>query len=374
MIKKIKDYYKRKKRVIELFSNSKEHLEEGIYSFDETLNYISLKEISISRRASQMFGNGFLILSDKKNHVLIKKIINYFIKTLNVSKFKVSDRPTRINFFNGQIFLPAGNGKGYKVFDIRLNRVLLCFESPAEYLEKKEMHSYFKNHFLIPQIISQNDSEKVVVEELINYKSHDKWIESDYEMVMNDIFKRYNSYLSFAQNKNIYLTLLVRDILGAFSENKVITYIKNRINKKLLNENLPILKLHGDLWTSNILIRNDDNSIYYIDWESSNNLILYYDIFVMMWTEVYNLNNYYYVEKYILGHYDFELRSMFEIFDIKFNEDYRLDYIGIFFAFYYKERWNESEEEHLIQLLENFYENLLYITNKSKDGKNESEF
>ncbi len=43
-----------------------------------------------------------------------------------------------------------------------------------------------------------------------------------------------------------------------------------------MNFKFPFLELHGDLWTSNILIDEHHNEdIYYIDWEHSKEYIMF---------------------------------------------------------------------------------------------------
>ncbi len=99
-----------------------------------------------------------------------------------------------------------------------------------------------------------------------------------------------------------------------------------------MNFKFPFLELHGDLWTSNILIDEHHNEdIYYIDWEHSKEYIMFYDFYCLIWNDVYHKQDNTYFNKYMLGEYDQYFNNVFQIFDIEFEARYRAEYFSIFF-------------------------------------------
>jgi|SRR5690625_3621714 len=104
------------------------------------------------------------------------------------------------------------------------------------------------------------------------------------------------------------------------------------INNEVREMKLPMVKLHGDLWSSNILLKKGNSSkFYYIDWEYSNDYFFFYDLFWFMQNEAIYNGNFTFIKKYINGRYDDQFINIFRTFDLDFREEHRQGFLVIFF-------------------------------------------
>lgn len=176
---------------------------------------------------------------------------------------------------------------------------------------------------------------------------------------MQDILDRTIKYFNVVSEKQEYVLKTPIQILqGLPKDDVIINYIKEKINPSLKDTTFPFIKLHGDMWASNILIEDVTYKIRYIDLEHSKQLIFFYDIFLMMWIRFFYKNDSTYIEEFLNGKYDNYFNDIFKQFNIEYNEQYRMNYFNIFFLIYFEERWINSGKTDKINLL-NKYKDLI---------------
>jgi hypothetical protein len=356
MIKKTVNYYKSKNRIVEGFITNSRYLKSGEYIFDESFTYIYLKDSKTSALTIKMFKSSYQVLRYDNEGSLLKVLISNILKRIFLKKL-VIDKKIEENIFFGNVYLPATQGKKGKIFDLIDNKVLSLFDDKLDFDKKIQSYRYFNDFFPIPKIDTYDNENLLVIEECINYKTNVNWNKIDRMSVIEDIFFRYISYFKVVIKENNYTKKIPMEVVEDLSKDiRFITSIKNNIADELLETKIPFVKLHGDLWTSNILINNlNSKQIYYIDWEHSKNYVFFYDFFFLMWNEVIHNQDYSYIDDYFSGQYNAYFEKIFALFNMEFQDEYKLDYFNIFFLVQFKERWGNSNNNFLNTRLDQYY-------------------
>lgn len=177
---------------------------------------------------------------------------------------------------------------------------------------------------------------------------------------MTDLLEKTNNYfINVKQKKNYRLNTPLDILISLDKNNNFFTSIYNGIDDSLKTTKFPFIKLHGDLWTSSLLIDKKTNIINYIDFEHSKEFELFYDILFICWAEFRLYQTLTFTRKFLDGIYDSLISKMFKIFDLKYNENLKLDYLNIFFLDQFAERitnTNESELKVMYSLYKPFIE------------------
>lgn len=341
MFKKIFNYIKRKNKMITNFTDCSHLLQSGEYIFSNSMSYIHLKNEEVDKRAKNMFSNN--------SKITIYKIFDRFVKKMFFNEnIIIHNSEAENKKFIGSVYLPANNNdnKKAKIFDFDNNKVLSIYSLKNDYIRENELYVEFSGFFKIPEIILSDDVELVLIEKLIEFKSNLNWSNNDYIKVMDEIFKNYINYYNNCEMSNEYVLKTPLELLNSLKDQEKVDFLRKNINTNLMNKKLPFIKIHGDLWSANILIDKDNkNDIYFIDWEHSDNFILFYDFFWLMQNEAIYNENYFYLEQYIKGYYNHYFKEIFLIFDIKFEEKYKVDYLIIFFVNVFETRLKDKNKK-----------------------------
>lgn len=354
-MKRIKDYYESKKKIVNNFVKCSKYLVNGRYRFDETLNYIYLDSENIKQNASNMLSNGTLVSQHKKS--VPKYIIGYILGWIFYGEFKINNKEEKDFQYKGDIFLPSNDGGEFKVFDLVNEYAISIFFDKYRYDRTIDNYKELNAYFAMPSIISMDPHNLIIIEELIDYKANALWDDSDYSYVIQDIFDSTIKYFDMASGKSEYILKTPMQILEELPKDDIIvSYLNNNIDPSLKSMKFPFIKLHGDMWESNILIENTTRKINYIDFEDSERLILFYDIFYMIWTIFIDYNNLTYIERFLTGEYDNYFNNIFLRFNIEYKKEYKRDYFNIFLLLYFKSRWIDASEINKENIL-NKYKN-----------------
>lgn len=342
----------RRKKIINSLKEDAKYLCAGEYVFNDTVNYMIRNDHYTKNRTYKLFQNNYSI--NRLNRLAARILKKIFYR----KGITIHEQDKHMNEFSGTVYLPVRSTNGYsdkKIFDLMSNRVLSIFTDEKDYRAVIDNYEYFRNYFPMPAILWTNDKNLLIMEELIFFEPKSAWVKEDLLYVMEDIFDRYFAYFNVRKN-GIHSFIILSDLLDSLSESDEISFITSKINSELLYLKFPLLKLHGDLWTSNILLTKGSEKchIHYIDWEWSNEFLFFYDLFMIMWNEVVINHNYHYIKKYAEGEYDYNFVRMFSLFNMTFQSQYRLDYLNIFFLNFFKEKMIYLDKKNKIYMIKKY--------------------
>lgn len=334
MLRKMINYLKSRREVVKNFNASAKYMCSGYYVLDNSIMYITKNDYYTKIRAEKLLQTNCYPLS-------IRAIIFLLRKTLFRKNIYIPEQEEYLENFSGTVYRPVRSTNGYndsKIFDLSHNKVLTIFSSEQAYQSVIDTYGNFKGYFPMPSILWRNDKRLLIMEELENFQPMNTWMKEDYLYVMNDVFKCNLKYFKdYKSSLQYYRTPSA--IVNSMENIPGLHFVSDKIHPDLLALHFPYTKLHGDLWTSNcLLVKGNKHQIKYIDWEYSRALIFFYDIFTMIWLEFYMNNNDIYIEKYLKGDYDDEFIRLFSLFDMKFEEKFRVDYFYIYFLNFFHER------------------------------------
>jgi len=343
MITKLYHYISDKRETIHSFYKYSDYMCSGSYVFDDSIKYIYKDENHIKNKANKILDN----IHYRK--MMMKLLVSILRNTIFKNPMIIQHPSLKKEAFSGTIFLPVGSTRSYrdqKIFDIKNKKVLTIYAHKEDYQTVLAHYAYFKEYFPVTSIYWKDDEKQLIMEELIFFQPNKIWEEEDFLYVMETVFHHYANYLNTCKVNGLYSYHTLSSVLESLQDDPKIDYIKSKISPELQSLPIPSVKLHGDLWTSNILLMNGtQNQLKYIDWEFSNELYFFYDFFCMMWLEVYMKENYIYIEKYVRGDYDYHFGQIFSLFHLTFDSRLRNAYFHIFFLAFYKERLIHFNEE-----------------------------
>ncbi|GEQ37379.1 hypothetical protein TH5N_05050 [Tetragenococcus halophilus] len=287
------------------------------------------------------------------------------INTLNMPKkekqFITEIKHSETKYFNGSILWFCINGD-IKIFSD--DKVLTICSDKESYQRKIENYAYFSPFFRIPTLSKQDTKHNMLVEEFINF---DEKTADDEPFIFKRMYNNYRDYFTYLTRltKIGYQTL---NQLWEISSHTVYSPQFEKITKKIAPElfsmKFPFINLHGDMWSDNILLSHEQNgkTLWYIDWETADNYVFFYDFFKFIWNELDVHQDASFYKKYIAGEFDNELRHLFSIFDINFQPKLKQSYFCYFFlnaiindtgriAFKFKQEEIENFERKVFPLM-----------------------
>lgn len=346
-MRRLSNYYTQKKQLVAGFDERKEFLSSGSYQFDESMTYIHLDDIETSRKSKELFSHGLHIINFANGGFFVKTAVTKVLR-FYFNKKLFNDRKTK-EAYNGTVYLPGGNGKDVKIFDFDQNEVLITYSDREIFQQKLDTYSQFRNWFPIPPIIDKDEKRKLIIERYIDYKSSEQWDDYDTKFIVNEVFRRYLEYFkeTGANGKADWVpSIEIRSLLPANSV--FLEEIEGGISQGLSEKPLPMLPVHGDLWSPNILIdKEDSKKIFFIDWEMAGDMYFFYDFFVFMWNEAIINKNYSFIRYYMEGDYDSYFDHAFELFGLEFDKGRKQEYLNIFFLNMYVRRWLDADDRYL---------------------------
>ncbi|HHT66592.1 MAG: hypothetical protein ACOX25_02675 [Caldicoprobacterales bacterium] len=337
MLNRIKRYIKDKKEKRSFFNGYANFMCPGVYVFDDSFTYFYRKnDPAVFRHLDHNYTKLMLkrCFLRKLTSCLLKI---FFLRPVQLEEKKQIGHPG----FQGSLFLIGSQGKEHKVFDLNHNRVLRLYSDRHAFNKKLRLYEQLKTYFLMPSILEYNSKELYVVEKLISAKHTGQWSKSDYLDVILDVFHKETLYLMECKSKKAYILKGMQDLLADLNKNSpIVEFLLSKLSSSTLELEFPFVKLHGDLWSSNILFgKCVPHEIYYIDWEKSRSYVFFYDLYYLMLNECYIKSNYLYAEKYMDGEFDKLLEAVYQIFGMDFEPNRRIDYLYITLLNQYKERW-----------------------------------
>ncbi|NLK08655.1 MAG: hypothetical protein GX316_08150 [Firmicutes bacterium] len=283
------------------------YLEGGLYDFDDGLKVLCQK----SQRSSLIIDG----LSFHNSNPLTQVSIN-------------NDQPKH---FYGRIMWFCSSGD-IKIFSDAETLIICC--SKSNYLRKINNYDYFSRFFQIPKLIHRDEANNILIEEFIDFKGKNN---QDDDVILRTIYEDYTSYFVNINNPSTVNYKTMNNLLmvsSRISHLEQFKYIIDLIDPSLFGLEFPFIKLHGDLWTANLLLEKDNTNnrgLWYIDWDESGEYIFFFDFFKFIWNELDVNCNYTYLEKYLKGCFDCNFENLFKIFQLEFLPEHRKSYLCMFF-------------------------------------------
>lgn len=228
---------------------------------------------------SNYFFDLFLPANDR---LIVPKTPKNFIKKMLRKKKIVINSDS--NIFNGQLLFLTNNRitqmRDVKIFDVVSEEVLTYYCEGNSLKREIAIYEHFKPYFNIPRFIRCEADENFLVEQLVEAIPPRKWSYRAYLDVLQYYFVSYQNYLNSLSNVSYpgdeYLSsldYLVKDeILGDLT----FELLRN-IPKNILNDQIPLVKQHGDFYSSNVLV-DVNNKIFVIDWTYADEYFFFNDI------------------------------------------------------------------------------------------------
>lgn len=344
---RLANYYAQKKSVVDGFMAKREFLSPGSYRFDESMTYIHLDNRETAKKSEELFSQGLKVINFSNGSSFVKAAVTKILR-FYFDKQLVNNRTSK-NAYKGTVYLPGGNGKDVKIFDFEQSEVLIAFKEKEIYQQKLDSYRQFRNWFPIPPVIDKNEGKKIIIERYIDYKSSADWDDYDAKFIVNEVFRRYLEYFRDHAGKtkvDWVPAIEIAELLPAHSG--FLEEVAQGISLELAQTPLPMLPVHGDLWSTNILIdREDSKNIWFIDWEMAGDMYFFYDFFIFMWNEAITNKNYSFIRYYMEGDYDSYFHHAFELFGLEFDKSRKSEYLDIFFLNMYVRRWLDADEGYL---------------------------
>ncbi|OJG18188.1 hypothetical protein RU97_GL002261 [Enterococcus canis] len=208
---------------------------------------------------------------------------------------------------------------------------VLTFSAGLDSFQRKlANYHYFSCYFTLPEVLYHNAAERVIIEERVFSQPISN---PDKELLQRLIGRDYLDYFRKLVKAADQLEWQSGESrLAESSNNAYQAEFADLLTlaSPLLTTPFPRIRVHGDLWTENILL-TAGQKVVYLDWDESENLFFFFDIFKFLWNEldVHNERSYY--ESYLRGEFDELLSEWFTCFGLSFLPRYRKEYLYLFF-------------------------------------------
>ncbi|MFB4212655.1 phosphotransferase [Shouchella sp. JSM 1781072] len=232
--------------------------------------------------------------------------------------------------FAGKILWFSSSG------DIRIfsnTEVLTLCANKENYLRKIENNEHFSYDFQLPKQLFKDDINLIIKEEAIPFVPNDQ---QDDAFILKTLFRDYKNYFCSVIESSQFTKQSMSQLLQT-SSNTVHRHdfetIINNIYPSLLDEAFPFVKLHGDLWSENLLVEKnkDKRVLWYIDWDESGEYLFFYDFYRFIWNELDVHQNHSYYDQYMDGAYDDCLKDLFGLFNLVYKPELKQSYFYLFF-------------------------------------------
>lgn len=329
-MKAILNFLSREKNERKIISNALSEKEAYLQSGKYKIRNIPFKKTVAyknNKKTSEFIENIEQHTVTKKNESKLKVKIKNFIQF--ITKRSINLKTKGENHLNGEAILISAE-KNIKVFEFNQNKVITFFNDEAIYLKTKRAQKAFKGFFSMPTI-KYVDQANAIVEKRINITSYLNWDNKVKECLIIDVFKNYRNYFKSLESKNIYYVKtkdILEEALLVIDDHQLKTQLSQLVPKKYYNNCWPRVKSHGDLHLSNILIEN--NTYYYIDWESTKEYIFFHDILNLFIRSLNNFNVDDQLKSFYKGKYDNYFTDLFSLFNLKYSKNDILYYIGLY--------------------------------------------
>ncbi|MBM7836908.1 hypothetical protein JOC54_000139 [Alkalihalobacillus xiaoxiensis] len=236
------------------------------------------------------------------------------------------DRP---KLFTGTILWYCSNGD-IKLFS-ETETLILC-ANKENYSRKINNQAHFAPHFRTPKLLQQDDKALLLVEEFVPFRPKKA---QDHSFILSTIYEDYTRYFTEMKHQSKVTYRTMNELLQTSPHALYLQdyqQIVTEIDRALFDVKFPFLKLHGDLWTDNLLLGSE--GLWYIDWDESAEYIFFYDFFKLIWNELDVHQDTSFYDSYINGQFDSQLERIFNLFGMDYQPELKQSYFCLFFLNY----------------------------------------
>ena len=249
-----------------------------------------------------------------------------------------------------------------KIFDFKSEKVK-TYLNTADYEKQKENYEHFKAYFNLT-IIDLNDQEASITEQLIPFKTVDKWTLEEMRDMFQDMSTNFINYGTFCRKKLVpqqTIPEIIDNCQAVIDDMTLMTMIENYLKMYDLELPFSMVRGHGDFTTNNILLHNE--TYYVIDWEDARDYVFYYDLFNLFFVDYLHTNNQLFLNYYLEGHLDEQLEKLFHVYGIHYYPHKKIAYLLIFICERLAKFETKKSGEHLNQVIRRYETIVTELTN-----------
>lgn len=211
--------------------------------------------------------------------------------------------------------------------------VLTIATNKENYWRKLDNHQFFQNYFSMPHILDFDDRQLLILEERL-FGDMPRLAEADW--LIQQITTDYLAYFQQLQSDKRFTCRSFQEILATSpnrSYQSEFQWLMDSIPPELLHHQWPMIRVHGDLWTENLLLPKTVGAggLFYLDWDEAVPHLFFFDFFKLLWNELDVHQSEYYLQHYLKGTYDKMLQEWFACFGLIFDPNQRNGYMNLFF-------------------------------------------
>lgn len=234
--------------------------------------------------------------------------------------------------FHGQLLLLTTTGRAAKIFDCEARKIATVYEDPREAEAVLENRSYWSAYFPVVPFEPALRGGRMLVESMIEKQPYDA------ERGFLALFPPYLRYLNAQREREAFtrksfdpqqLTRFL-DLLGRPEDREALAPLLE----------LPALRTHGDLWTSNLLY--DGETFYHIDFEAAAIRTFFFDPLMYLFSDAYLNKHPALLNNYCQGKYDAPLEEFFRAANREYQRSHRLLYLEAVLFQLFAERWDRG--------------------------------
>lgn len=250
------------------------------------------------------------------------------------SKFKIKTKGLKLHE-NSIILLSNstmdnGRPQSVKVFNLTNCQVSTYYNDEIKLKKDIQGGKMSTLFFPTPKRILEDIDKRIIIDEIIFSKSVD--------LLQND--ERIEVYKKVIKDYISYYERVGHALVGKFSFSEREEDIQSLHDAVTLIRDFQFVTVvqHGDLTFNNILYEQKQNKLFYIDFEHSQAILFYYDMFFLMQNDyIYNRNSIL-LEEYLKGTFDELFAQLFQCVGLVFDYVLKKEYFVLFLIEMYQLR------------------------------------
>lgn len=210
------------------------------------------------------------------------------------------------------------NDGSIRFFDKKKNKVLIVFKNKENFKNYIKIYNETIFDFKQPKILKIDNNSLSITEELI-YNTLLKTSKELYIHILRVLKKAY-------ANQKLGLKITDYKIDYSLEKDFLESYLEHNIN--IDNISLKKVFTHGDMCIKNVIQQNTHT--YIIDWEHYGEYSFIYDIFNPIYVKILDDKDYTLFEEFIKGTFDQNIKEIFKIFKINYNNNNKFIYLYLY--------------------------------------------